>query len=109
VTWGKRGVSAYLPDAVAQFYSDLRWAIKAAGVRRPVEGNVRLELRLWRRTKGARGDLSNMVKAFEDAANGVLWVDDRQVVSLAADLEAWGPAVEGRIWARVTPAAGSQA
>lgn len=103
------GKRAYLPEQVTDFYEELRWELKAAGVRRPVEGDLRLELRLWRRCRGARGDLSNMVKAFEDGANKVLWLDDRQVVELEAVLVEWGPRVDGRIIARVTPAGGSQA
>lgn len=34
-----------------------------------------------------RGDISNMVKAVEDALNGLAWVDDRQIVSLDATME----------------------
>ena len=33
-----------------------------------------------------RSDLSNLVKLWEDAANTILWVDDRQVIDLHATI-----------------------
>ena len=35
-------------------------------------------------------DLSNLVKAVEDAANKVIWADDRWIDSITADRERWG-------------------
>jgi crossover junction endodeoxyribonuclease RusA len=39
-------------------------------------------------------DLSNLIKAVEDACNGVVWVDDVQVVSLVAEYGAGEPGVD---------------
>ena len=33
-----------------------------------------------------KADLSNLIKLFEDAVNGVLWIDDRQVMMIYADM-----------------------
>lgn len=35
-------------------------------------------------------DLSNLIKSLEDALNGVLWVDDSQIVTFTAQ-KVWGP------------------
>jgi Holliday junction resolvase RusA-like endonuclease len=59
-------------------------------------------------SKTARGvrrrpDITNLLKAVEDAANGLLWVDDRQVRAEYGVIEAWGPGltdplVEVLVW-----------
>ncbi len=41
-----------------------------------------------------RHDLSNLVKAVEDAANGVLWADDRWVDEIVATREGSGDRLE---------------
>ena len=35
-------------------------------------------------------DLSNLLKAVEDAANKVMWADDRWIDSITTEREAWG-------------------
>ena len=48
----------------------------------PLEGPIRLELRV----KGeGRADADNIIGALMDAANGILWVDDR--VSIIPQIE----------------------
>jgi Holliday junction resolvase RusA-like endonuclease len=34
-------------------------------------------------------DLSNLLKAVEDAANGIIWADDRWIDSITTEREAW--------------------
>jgi len=96
--------TAFTPDRTAAFYEEFRWACRGAGVRRPVQGQIALTLRLWRRAQAShRGDLSNMIKAIEDAGNGFLWDDDRQIDRINAEIVAWGPAVRGRIEIEIEP------
>lgn len=47
---------------------------------KPLEGPVCLSLTVYRPQK--RGDLSNRIKVLEDALQGVLYVNDSQVVEL---------------------------
>jgi Holliday junction resolvase RusA-like endonuclease len=84
--------------------------------REPIEGPIRLEVTFARRCRSVmhRGDLTNLVKAVEDACNPDakihwpgLWRDDRQIEELAASIEEYGPAIPGRVLMRVeqlTPA-----
>lgn len=53
---------------------------KRQGVTEPLEGEVAVELNVYPASR--RGDLDNFVKVTLDAANGVLWGDDRQVREL---------------------------
>lgn len=118
---GKRTM-AYSPELDQVYRTDLqaRWRYERAAPRTPLEGPLAVTLRFagatrvpdtrsargWR--QAARPDLTNVVKAVEDAANGVLWVDDRQVVALDASIVAWGrdvrPFVALAVWRADEPA-----
>lgn len=73
-----------------------------------VEGKVRLTFLFWRqrpdyqtwqarRHRKHEADLTNLVKATEDAIQGVLIGNDRDSVDIGAYMVAQGPDVEGRI------------
>lgn len=47
-----------------------------------LDGDLFLDVTFF--VKGRRGDLDNFIKAFCDAANGVLWRDDSQVARIFA-------------------------
>lgn len=63
---------------------------RALGSAQPFLGDVMVCLRFFmpmpkrkvRERPGVKPDLSNLIKAVEDAANGILWRDDAQVVEL---------------------------
>ena len=60
------------------------WLLKSARRGRgPVDGDMYVRLAFGCRP-ARRGDLDNLVKLVLDAANGIVWNDDRQVVYLEA-------------------------
>jgi len=54
-----------------------------------IPGRIPFRLRVTFGWLSHRHDLSNLVKAVEDAANGVLWADDRWIDGITALREAW--------------------
>lgn len=56
---------------------------RARGREAPL-GRLPLELRLWFQVSRVSADVSNRVKALEDALTGIAWVDDCQVVEVSA-------------------------
>lgn len=97
VAWGrvKRGRfgQAYVPEKTARFESEAARLIKRAiGPSLPLEGPLFLVARFilspphrpkWKEP-AVRPDLDNYLKAIKDAANGLLWFDDAQVVKVEA-------------------------
>jgi crossover junction endodeoxyribonuclease RusA len=60
-------------------------AQRVANGRAPLTGDLEMSAIFYYRKAGKRKyDLSNMVKFIEDAANGILYQDDNQIVSLFA-------------------------
>lgn len=77
----KTGLGVRNKPNVRAYQDKVGWHAKVAGCRR-IEGPVELRLEVY--VSGRRGDLSNYVKMIEDGLNGVAWMDDRQVIELAA-------------------------
>jgi Holliday junction resolvase RusA-like endonuclease len=86
---------AYTPKETADAERAVRYALRAAGaVPRAAEGPLMVRLRFvvarppsarkGRRWPAVRPDLDNYVKLVLDAANGLLWLDDGQIVCLHA-------------------------
>lgn len=84
-------VRKYTPAKTRNAMNDIRYALQAAGA--PLfEGAVSVGLTFYRQRlkKGkknayptTRPDLSNYLKMFEDAAIGILWKDDAQIIHLS--------------------------
>lgn len=111
------GTHAHTPTRSRRFYDEVRTHLSLRiGLRRlPLfpDGHLAVTFTFWRRCRSDadRGDLSNMVKAVEDACNPAtrdhwpgLWHDDRQIIRHVADLAAWGPTVRGSVRLTVEPA-----
>lgn len=99
---GHNGASHYTPARQRKAAAVIAWAAKGAmGHRPPIEGPVVLDIHAfmpiakswpsWKRTAAAQRriyptstpDWDNLGKLVSDALNGVVWVDDAQVVSAA--------------------------
>lgn len=100
----RNGFATVYKDSASRKYEKAvaQLAKVAMGGRDPFEGPVSLSVRFrlavpkstpkWLRTKYLAGeeaylgafDTSNMVKSIEDAMNGIVFVDDRQIVRLFA-------------------------
>jgi Holliday junction resolvase RusA-like endonuclease len=106
--------SLYKPAKSRRWEEDARQvARQVMGDRKPWTGALNLSVRFWLalpqswpewKRKAAerqtiapttKPDLSNLLKAVEDALNGVVWIDDAQVVGIAS-VKSYGsaPAVE---------------
>ena len=83
-----QGSHTFIPTAIRHYQEELRWAMagamRKAKVRQPLEDPVELRLHFQRSTR-RRVDLDNLVKAVQDAANGLLFEDDSQIVRLEAE------------------------
>ncbi len=91
---------AYTPARTASYERSLAWAYKAAmGSRKPLEGPLRVAVtafmgipKSWSRADRMQAlagvirptgkpDGSNILKSAEDSGNGILYVDDSQIVT----------------------------
>ena len=96
-------IGHYTPDKTATYESLVRlFASRAMGNKPPMNEAIMLtvdaffsiprswplskqeDAEVWKIRKISRPDLSNVVKSVEDALNGVVWVDDSQIVQLHA-------------------------
>lgn len=69
---GPRG--AFMPPEYKEKQRKMRILIREQWQQGPLEGPLRLEIDCWGE---GRVDADNMIGALMDAANGILWIDDR--------------------------------
>lgn len=108
-----RGAARFTPERYRVWKESVGWHLRRAKVR-PLEGPVAVSMIVspegvtvafepvaTGRPKGLRGDLDNYAKGILDAAQGIAYADDRQVVAVsvafAAEPGQVGPLVDGRI------------
>jgi Holliday junction resolvase RusA-like endonuclease len=88
---GKWG--GYTPRKTAQFESTVASLVRAQMAGRiPMAGKIALMARFYckppkefTRTYPCKADLDNLIKAFTDSCNGILWADDVQVARITAE------------------------
>lgn len=73
----------YTPERTSQFETTVRWLLRQATLKQgliiPVlAGDIGLHVTCWVGRMGS--DFDNYLKAISDAANGIVWKDDRQVM-----------------------------
>lgn len=81
--WRNGRGRTYTSEAARDFKRAVYAACLVAGITRPVfpaHSAVKLTLTWYRQRKA--GDLSNRVKVVEDALNGIVWHDDKQIAEL---------------------------
>jgi Holliday junction resolvase RusA-like endonuclease len=87
--FSKRG-HAYTPQKTRVFERDVATLLRVAYRHPPLAGAIYCEVlfyltkpkRCRRQFPSVRPDVDNLIKGVKDAANGILWTDDGQVVDL---------------------------
>ena len=115
VRMGKKGIRMYTPTKTASYEATCRtFAMVAMAGRAPVDGPLSVlftlhmpipsslsqkkQAELVGKPHTKKPDASNIIKAVEDAFNGVVWNDDSQICLLSAQkLYSTEPRVEVRV------------
>jgi len=90
---------SYQPKRVKDWQEAVGWMALSATSGEVLERDVRVELNFKRKDK-RKVDLDNLSKAVLDACNGVVWADDRQIVTLylTKEYDPADPGVLVSIW-----------
>ena len=82
------GRRAYMPAEYQTYKAAIGALVKAKVQGTPLTDNLKLQITFRRKFKVQSrryGDIDNLVKGVLDSLNGILFVDDSQVVSLTAE------------------------
>lgn len=77
-------VHTYTPARTLAAEQELAWHLRAAMTGQPVTHPVSLRVAFYCKSKTS--DLDNLIKCLLDSANGIVYVDDKQVVQIEAEL-----------------------
>lgn len=75
--WRSKQAQRYL-----QYKTDLGWQAKEAGYKYPADGPMEVTATAYILAGGRDMDIDNLLKSFLDALNGIVWLDDKQVVQI---------------------------
>lgn len=82
-----RSGRTYTPERTARAEEALGWLMKISRkVSEPCAGPVKLELFFTIGSKRKRTDADNLAKLVMDSGNGIVWVDDSQIIRLVVDV-----------------------
>lgn len=109
---GKPFVMMFKPEGVKAYQEAIREELEARELT-PTDQPCRLDLWFWRNTgswsdggsrkgRGNIADATNLQKATEDALQGILFINDRQVTQIISDIVDQGPDVEPQILLRLS-------
>jgi len=76
--------AAYMPPAYKEAQRSIRKLIISQWGREPLSGPIGLNVKVYGE---GRGDLDNIIGALMDAANSILWLDDRVSVIKSLSIE----------------------
>lgn len=82
-----KNLGRYLPARSQEFKKELGILAKASYRGEPLSKPLKVILRFYKPVKETSrryGDTDNLAKAVLDACNGILWVDDSQIIELHA-------------------------
>lgn len=88
VALGRPRVTArgtFLPKRSQQFREDFQMLLRASFHEQPLTAPLSVTLHFYKPVKTIApkfGDIDNLEKAVLDACNGILWLDDRQIVEM---------------------------
>lgn len=85
----------YTPHETAQFETSVRWLLRQAHAPM-LAGDLGVDILFRVTTQKADGD--NYLKALLDAAQGILYGNDRRVRDVHYRLEAAAPGIDLKIW-----------
>lgn len=106
---GKWGV--FKPLKSRRFENQISALARAAYRGEPLTGPLKVTFTFFvgcpkrkvREVPHVKPDLSNFIKAVEDACNGIVWIDDSQIVEIhAKKMYDWASKFEG-VWVSVCP------
>jgi Holliday junction resolvase RusA-like endonuclease len=110
---GPRGVGIAKNAALVAYQEAVKEALREQFTGEPITDDIVLDVWFWRQLATYEGpsgrmvtkhrcDLSNMVKAFEDACQGILFKNDNQVVRNSACIVGQSKDIESMIIVRIS-------
>lgn len=81
--WRNFGGRMVLSSEARTFKRRVKEICDKAEIVSPIKGPVHMKVKVYRPRK--TGDLDNTLKAILDSLNGILYVDDKQIISILAE------------------------
>lgn len=76
--------STYMTNEGKALKESYSWQAKAQWKKKPIEGPVEIEVKLYFGTK-RKADIDNFNKLLFDSLTGIVWVDDSQIIKMTIE------------------------